>query len=97
MGDQHTKLKVRVNNPMEYPKEYIDKACDLVTQKLRKSFELNGLTPDGIPPHKVIAFFLDTYNTGNFYGTLSCKITGLQVHDPKKLEVSERLDLLYNV
>lgn len=64
--------------------------------KLKQAEQIHNNNLEGIEPHKVILFILDKYLRGNYYGTISVKISGDTVQNPKEVEVSYRLENRYN-
>ena len=64
-------------------------------ETLEKSIELNEkATPDtGVDLTRALIFMLEKYNTGNYFGTIALKFTGLTVQNPRELEVTHRLEV----
>ena len=79
-------------------KKYTDKQkaeiVEFITEKLMKSLEVNrhGV---GTPLWMNIAFILDKFNKGSYYGTLAIKMLGTSCADARELEVSHKLHEVY--
>lgn len=68
---------------------------DITVKKLEKSMTTNGIATSGIEPWRAINFLLDRFNKGNYYGTISIKVTGTSMHNPKEQEVTHKIELFY--
>jgi hypothetical protein len=55
-------------------------------------YNINKDSNAGVNFYKPILFLMDKMADGGYYGTISIKIQGNIVHDPKELEVTHKLD-----
>jgi len=68
-------------------------------KRLLKSIQLGLKTnskasvDNGIDLARALIFVLDKYNTGNYYGTIALKFTGIVVQNPREIEVTHRLEI----
>ena len=83
-------MKLRAYTPKEK-----EKIKTFLCELLDKSFEVNkhGNSP---PLWMSLAFILEKFNTGNFYGTISIKVIGTSVNDAKEVDRTHKLVEYYD-
>ena len=62
-----------------------------INSELEKAIEVNSLGKGGTPVWMNILFILETFNQGNFYGTLELKVLGTTCNDVKIKERTYKL------
>ncbi|HLD98277.1 MAG TPA: hypothetical protein VI815_03045 [Candidatus Nanoarchaeia archaeon] len=81
----------------EVKKQRTEKIIELLRPMIERAISINEDTPSGIEIHKPIAFLLEKFNTGKYYGTIEMKITGTSIHNPTENNVTHRLDMSYQI
>lgn len=77
---------------------YIQNACNLVNSKMVEAFDTHkGSGGLGIEPHQLVAFILDKYISGDFYGMIGCKFLGAEIRNPEIIKETFKLENSYQV